>query len=68
MNKPLSIAINVLLMILWAVGAFLIWPDGVTDTPLSSLTLGSLLKAGGATLMVVFALANAALVVVQVAR
>ena len=36
---------------LWAAGAFWLWPNGVTDIPLSSLTLGGLLRAAGAALM-----------------
>lgn len=33
---------------LWSGGAYWLWPDGVTDVPLSSLTLGALLRATGA--------------------
>jgi hypothetical protein len=32
-------------------GAYWIWPEGVTDVPLSRLTLGLLLKVGGSVLL-----------------
>lgn len=33
---------------IWAGGAYWLWPDGVSDIPLSGLTLGSLFRAGAA--------------------
>jgi hypothetical protein len=40
----------------WAIGAYWLWPDGVTDIPLSALTLGALLRACGAVFMSIAAL------------
>jgi hypothetical protein len=34
-----------------AYGAWWLWPSGVTDIPVSSLTLGLLLKVGGAVFL-----------------
>lgn len=34
-------------------GAYLIWPDGITDLPLAAITLGALLKAIGSALMAI---------------
>jgi hypothetical protein len=42
----------------WGMGAYWLWPDGVTDIPISRLTLGLLVKAGGAVLMGILAIAS----------
>ena len=46
--KVAGVVFRLVLAVAWGTGAYWLWPDGVTDIPISKLTLGLLLKAGGA--------------------